>query len=61
MELKPGDRCPTCGQMIRGNYHRSPEAAAASAENGKKYGGRPINPDSKRQQKLREKEEKRKE
>ena len=39
-ELKPGERCPCCGQVKRGKYNRKPGAAQASRENGKK-GGRP--------------------
>ena len=58
IELKPGEVCPYCGQKKRGGYNRKPEAAQASRENGKKFGGRPINPNSKRQIALRKKAEK---
>lgn len=56
-ELKPGEVCPYCGQKKRGGYTRKPEAALASREAGK-LGGRPVNPNSKRQQMLRAKAEK---
>ncbi len=50
--LSPGCSCPTCGQKIR---KKSPAQVAASLANlGKRThkGGRPINPNSKRQQRL---------
>lgn len=58
IHLEPGEICPYCGQKKRGNYTRKESAANASRENGKKYGGRPVNPNSKRQQMLRAKAEK---
>jgi len=42
------ERCKECGHII----HLDKEAAAKSRENGRK-GGRPVNPDSKRQIKIR--------
>lgn len=50
--LAPGCSCPVCGQKIR---KKSPAQIAASRANLAKRthkGGRPINPDSKRQQRL---------
>lgn len=58
INLQPGEICPCCGQKKRGNYTRKESAADASRENGKKYGGRPVNPNSKRQIALRKKAEK---
>lgn len=61
-DLKPGDICPCCGQKIR-KYTVSEKARKANAERvrkavaeGKK-GGRPVNPNSKRQIALRKKAE----
>lgn len=60
-ELKPGEICPYCGQKKRGKYQRNKEITEErkriSREAGKK-GGRPINPNSKRQIALRKKAEK---
>jgi len=53
--LSPGCSCPTCGQKIR---RKSPAQIAASRANLEKRthkGGRPINPNSKRQQRLAQK------
>ena len=54
IDLKPGERCPYCGQITRGSCNRKPSAAQASRDAGK-LGGRPVNPNSKRQQMLRAK------
>lgn len=51
LNLKPGDICPCCGQKIRGG---SEKQADASRKNGAK-GGRPVNPESARQRRLKEK------
>ena len=56
INLQPGDVCPTCGQKIR-TYTTSQKRKEASQKAGK-LGGRPINPNSKRQIALRKKTEK---
>lgn len=54
IDLSSLEVCPLCGHKLK--IHVSAEAAEARRKNGKK-GGRPINPDSARQKKLRAKAE----
>jgi len=53
-ELAPGSTCPVCGQKLR--RHSEAQAAASRANLTKRThrGGRPINPNSKRQKRLAE-------
>ena len=53
----PGCPCPTCGQMIRRKSEAQKAASIANLSKRKSKGGRPINPDSKRQQRLKQKTE----
>lgn len=59
-ELEPcrperGESCPTCGQQIRRRSAAQREASRANLTKRKCKGGRPIDPNSKRQQTLRAK------
>ena len=53
-ELAPGCTCPVCGQKLR--RHSEAQAAASRANLAKRThkGGRPVNPNSKRQKRLAE-------
>ena len=53
-ELAPGCTCPVCGQKLR--RHSEAQAAASRANLAKRThkGGRPIDPNSKRQKRLSE-------
>ena len=53
--LSPGSGCPLCGQMIRRKSEAQRKASIANLAKRHSKGGRPINPDSKRQKRLREK------
>ena len=56
-ELEGLEVCPLCGHKLKKPKTVTDAAKAASRENGKKFGGRPINPNSKRQLALKAKEE----
>ena len=55
VELSPGSGCPLCGQMIRRKSEAQRKASIANLARRHSKGGRPINPDSKRQKRLRAK------
>ena len=50
--LSPGCNCPTCGQKIRRKSSAQIAASRANLSKRTHKGGRPINPNSKRQQRL---------
>lgn len=56
-DLIPGCPCPICGQMIRRKSEVQKAASIANLSKRKSKGGRPVNPDSKRQQLLKQKTE----
>lgn len=56
VELSPGCACPTCGQMLRRKSKAQKVASRANLARRKSKGGRPVNPDSKRQQALKKKQ-----
>lgn len=60
IDLSGLEFCPTCGHKLKKQKTVTEAAQKASRENGKKFGGRPVNPNSKRQQMLRAKAEKEK-
>ncbi len=51
-ELAPGCSCPTCGQKIRRRSEAQARASRANLAKRTSKGGRPVNPESKRQKKL---------
>ncbi len=51
--LPCGHPCPTCGQMIRRKSEAQQAASRANLAKRKSKGGRPVNPDSKRQQMMK--------
>ena len=53
--LTPGTGCPLCGQMLRRKSEAQRKASIANLAKRHSKGGRPINPDSKRQRALRAK------
>ncbi|OQA87307.1 MAG: hypothetical protein BWY31_00847 [Lentisphaerae bacterium ADurb.Bin242] len=55
VELSPGCACPTCGQMLRRKSEAQKTASRANLARRKSKGGRPVNPDSKRQRALKKK------
>jgi len=50
-DLSPGCSCPTCGQKIRRKSRAQAAASRANLAKRTHKGGRPVNPNSKRQQK----------
>jgi|GEM_PF-832747 len=54
-QLSPGRSCPVCGQMIRRKSEAQRRASIANLAKRHSKGGRPVNPDSKRQRALRAK------
>ena len=52
------EHCPTCGHKLKRKKVASEARSNAARENGKKAGGRPIDPNSKRQQALKAKRDK---
>jgi len=52
VELSPGQNCPVCRQMIRRKSTVQATASRANLEKRTHKGGRPINPNSKRQKNL---------
>ena len=55
VDLEHGKPCPTCGQMLRRKSDAQRSASIANLAKRHSKGGRPINPDSKRQKRLRAK------
>ena len=55
VDLEHGKPCPTCGQMLRRKSDAQRNASIANLAKRHSKGGRPINPDSKRQRRLRPK------
>lgn len=53
--LEPGKQCPICGQRLRRKSEVQRRASIANLAKRHSKGGRPINPDSKRQKTLRTK------
>lgn len=53
--ISPGCTCPVCGQRIRRKSEAQKAACLANLAKRRSKGGRPINPDSKRQQTLKKK------
>lgn len=53
--ISPGCSCPTCGQKIRQRSEAQANASRANLAKRTHKGGRPINPNSKRQQMLAKK------
>lgn len=53
--LEPGNPCPICGQMLRRRSEAQRKASIANLAKRHSKGGRPINPESKRQRALRAK------
>ncbi|MDR0933071.1 MAG: DUF2442 domain-containing protein [Victivallales bacterium] len=53
LTLQSGCSCPTCGQMIRQRSEKQRAASLANLAKRKSKGGRPVNPNSKRQKQLR--------
>ncbi len=51
-ELSPGCACPTCGQKIRRRSEAQANASRANLRKRTHKGGRPVNPESKRQKRL---------
>ncbi len=51
-DLAPGCACPTCGQKIRKRSEAQARASRANLAKRTSKGGRPVNPESKRQKKL---------
>jgi len=55
VKLPPGTQCPVCGQMLRRKSEIQRRASIANLAKRHSRGGRPVNPDSKRQKALRAK------
>ena len=55
LQISPGCSCPTCGQKIRRRSEAQANASRANLAKRTHKGGRPINPNSKRQQMLAKK------
>jgi len=56
VELSPGHACPTCGQKLRRKSEAQKRASRSNLAKRKSKGGRPVNPDSKRQLALKKKQ-----
>ena len=56
VELSPGCACPTCGQMLRRKSEAQKIASRSNLARRKSKGGRPVNPNSKRQLALKKKQ-----
>lgn len=52
-DMEHGKPCPTCGQMLRRKSEAQRKASIANLAKRHSKGGRPINPNSKRQRALR--------